>query len=222
MKKEQIISILYDLLEDCKKHLSISDLNNQLILIGGSALSVKEDSKDTNDIDIYIPNKRIKKYIESYLPLFIEEKAKSLGEDFFIDITEENNIWSDLNFPYLKKNNRLETINVNQIEIGIIDSESLLIAKASSSREKDIKDIPVILKHTSIEKTFERFNLLKNNNVSVLENALENIVLTCIEQKIPLEEKIITKLPDFLAEYMEDNYKSIFSILNKNTISNLR
>jgi hypothetical protein len=211
MKKEELLLLLKDFITHCEKHIKRSDLKDKLVLVGGSAISFKDNNRQTEDIDIYLADKRLKKYIDAFLPDFVKEKQKQYGQSFHIDITCEKNIWSDVFFPYLDKSGKREYLTLdNQTEIGLVDTESLLIAKAASGREKDRLDISVLLKHADIEKTFLLFSILNKTNESyVLENVVENIISTCIEDKKVISQKIVNVLPKELKEFVKYNYQQV-------------
>lgn len=141
-----------------------------LIAVGGSAMSMHGLRSLSEDIDLYSPD-------DAFAPIAVEiERASGLR----IDVTSKTTLWGILNIHDIEKDAVVkESVIIDgfMVDIAAISPETLFVIKASTMRNKDRDDLPLILLHTSPERIMQRLeSLLKSQDDRVAEETLLNVI----------------------------------------------
>lgn len=141
-----------------------------LIAVGGSAMALHGCRPLSEDIDLYAPE-------DAFAPIAAEIERES---GLRIDVTSKTTLWGVLNIHDIEKDAVVkESVIVDGfvVDIAAISPETLFVIKASTMREKDRDDLPLLINHTSPDRIMVRLeSLLKSQDACLFEETLSNVI----------------------------------------------
>jgi len=186
-------------------HSATGKIPQVLFVVGGTAMAFHNMREQSEDVDLFFKD------------LDFEYAVKQVEEEteYRIDVTSEKNLWGDLVIPDIEKDAKVTDFFVfegHDVQIAAISPETLAVIKASSMREKDRLDIPLILKKTTPEEILARFACLwTSQRPSVAKEALINIVgeiQLALREPVSPEwfQKVPTEIQKKWANSLKENF----------------
>lgn len=141
-----------------------------LIAVGGSAMALHGIRSVSADIDLYSPE-------DGFMPIAEQVEAAS---GLRIDVTSKTVLWGVLDIADIERDAKViksAAIDGFSVDIAAISPETLFVIKASTLREKDRDDLPLILPFTSIQAILARADeLVPRQNEVVAEDMVMNLI----------------------------------------------
>lgn len=156
LDKEDAVQVIQSLYQEyADRH---QRLPKMLIAVGGTAMALHGLRPLSEDIDLYSP--------EDAFSLFAAELERDA--DIRIDVTSKTTLWNetldirDIESDAQVKENVDILLNgeIFHVDIAAISPETLFVIKASTLREKDRYDLPLILEKTTPQKVFQRAEVI--------------------------------------------------------------
>ena len=172
LNREDAVRVIQSLYQDyADRH---HRLPRMLIAVGGTAMALQDMRPLSEDIDLYAP--------EDAFMEFAMQLERDTG--MRIDVTGKTTLWGDLNVLDIEADAQVKAQvdivmdgNTFHVDIAAISPETLFVIKASTLREKDRDDLPLILEKTCPQKVFQRADfLLRHVDRWVAEDVLSNLV----------------------------------------------
>ena len=142
-----------------------------IIVVGGTAMALRGLRDESEDVDIFHPSDALRVIAED-----IEQQS-----GFRIDVTSKNNLWGELRIRDIEQDAEVvESLEIEGfvVDIAAISPETLFVIKASSMREKDRDDLPLLTAATTQQEVIMRAEYLLNTleTKHMREEFLANIV----------------------------------------------
>lgn len=157
-------------------------LPDNVVLLGGMALSYLGIREMSNDIDAYSVNVESLYHISEIL---MPKWKESYGNDFEIDFTNNETIWTnDINVGNINKLENVVFIKDKNGEpamgISVIDAETIFVLKSYADREKDKDDLQKIFSVSCKENILKKLDELAvfnrgHTNQTMIEMTLGNV-----------------------------------------------
>jgi len=157
---------------------------NTIIVVGGTAMALRRLRDESEDIDIFYP--------DDALRIIAEDIERRSG--FRIDVTSKNNLWGQLRIQDIEQDAEVvESIDIEgfAVDIAAISPETLFVIKASSMREKDRDDLPLLTRVTTQQEIITRAEYLlktletRHGQEEFLANIVAEMQLVYLEAAKP-------------------------------------
>jgi len=190
------------------------ELPSCMVLVGGSAMAFN-GLRLSSDVDMYVSEEgqaALLGIVSDLMPKWTER----FDDDFAIDITTNDYVFSKtIRIADIQQASKLgfAKIGDDTYGYGILDAETIFIAKCCSGREKDIEDLSLIMEHSSVDKIIERLNeMIKFNNRFNGREATELVLASLRMETMTLVNKDwIKKLTNMDSQERSEIYR-IFGV----------
>jgi len=137
------------------------ELPSTMVVVGGASMALN-GLRMSSDIDLFVSSQP---ELEALVEKHIGTWRKKYGEEFSVDLTTSDYAFSEsIRVADIQATRSMgfakDAESGDVYGYGILDTETLFIAKCCSGREKDAQDLGLILNHSSPEKILERLNTM--------------------------------------------------------------
>lgn len=169
VNRQQAVSLIADM---ASRYIQVhGSAPRTIIVVGGTAMAMRGLRDESNDVDIFYPD-------DAFAPI-AEDIEKRSG--FRIDVTSKTNLWGSLRIHDIEQDAEvLESLEIEgfTIDIAAISPETLFVIKASSMRNKDRDDLPLLVPVVTPQGILYRTSVLLQHTESrsMQEDVLSNIL----------------------------------------------
>ena len=172
LEKELTREDLIDLFTAMNEHLQFKRLKLEIVVYGGSAFALHGLRNSSADIDVEI--------IGGELNLEVQQIINKVGRDYDLNKDWFNDQVSIMLPEKIKKSKKINYISLSNLKVKVPVLEELLAMKVIAGRDKDNKDIELLLNRLGIhekdkivkivenyfDREYELINKQENNRIS--------------------------------------------------------